>query len=350
MDNIVNPTIRFPNFYVDGFGGGATYVEHGLGSASTITASVEYPAGTYTQIKFSGSSSGSIPNLSYLDGSCTISIPQGSKFYVRYFVNNASGVVFCLGLGGTSNVPGNYAYGDVLDAAVSGLTDNTMGGAYTATSGTSRYSPIIIAATTTKASFLVVGDSKCYGEQDTGDASGSIGEVERWLSPYFANAKWGIRGRDASQFLASCTLQTSMNQFFTHLINEDGVNGFIHGRTATQVATDTDALGNSFPTLKKYFVTILPAATTTDNYATLANQTVPTWEAGRVTENTRRRGVPAPWLGCFDSSAAVESALNSGKIPAGSGYFSNLSSVHPQQAGYLRIATVNSPAASLLTR
>lgn len=343
MDTITAPTLRFPNFYVDGFGGGATYAELGLGAASTITASIEYPLGTFTQVLFSGVSTGTIPNLSYLDGTCTVNIMKGDVFYVRYFINNTAGIVFCLGESAPSvNVPGNYQFGDVLDSAVSGLTDNTLGGAYTTTSGASRYSPIVIAGTTALPSVLVIGDSKSYGENDIGDGSGNVGEIQRWLSPYFANANWGIRGRDAGQFVANSTVQiAAAGTFFTHLINENGVNGFIHGESAATVATNNDALANLFPTLKKYIVTILPVATTTDNYATLVNQTTAAYNAGRVTENTRRRTIPAPWLGCFDSAAAVESSLNSGLVTPALGYFNSTTSVHPAPAGYVAIAEQN---------
>jgi hypothetical protein len=319
MDTIVNPTIRFPNFFVDGFGGTATYQEKGLGAVSTITAAIEYPLGTFTRITFGGANSGSIPNLSYLDGTCNITIPKYSWFGVRFYITNTAGIMFCLGLG--SNVPGNYGFGDVLDSVPSGLTDNTMGGAYTSTSGTSRYSPIIIAAQTTLPSVLVIGDSKSYGETDTGDATADIGEVQRWISPYFANANWGIRGRDASQFVANSAIQASMASFFTHLVNEDGVNGFIHGRTATQVAADTGALAALFPTLKKYLTTILPVATSVNDYVDTAGQSTATYNAGRVTENDRRRSVPSPWLGCFDSADALESSRNSGLVKPARGYF-----------------------------
>jgi hypothetical protein len=352
MDAIVNPTLIFPNFFVDGFGAGATYAELGAGAASTITASIEYPSGTFTQVTFSGSSSGSIPNIGTLAGTATVSIAKGDWFWVRVFIANTGGVVFSLGGvgGGAGNVPGNFNLGDVLDAAASGLTDNTMGGAYTATSGTSRYSPIIIASQTTLPSVLVVGDSKSYGENDAGDGRGDVGEVQRWISPYFANANWGIRGRDAGQFVANSTIQTSFNSYFTHLVNEDGINCFIHGQSAATAATNTDALAALFPTLKKYVTTILPSATTTDNYATTVNQTTASYNAGRVTENNRRRGIPAPWVGVFESADAVESSRDSGLITPAVGYFVTASSVHPARAGYLAVRDANRTAAKLLSR
>lgn len=356
QDTITNPTIVFPNFYVDGFGSGATYQELGPGGSNTITAAIEYPLGANGSA-ISCPSGGVIANVSTITCTWTGTITKGDYFAVRTFITSGSGVVFSLGLGGVSNVPGNFQFGDILDAAVSGLTDNTTnGGAYTATSGTSRYSPIIIAAQTNLPSVLVIGDSKSYGENDIGDGVGNIGETQRWVSLFFANANWGIRGRDAGQFVANCTIQCSFGSYFTHLINEDGVNGFIHGQNAATVATNTDALGNKFPSLIKYNTTILPVATTTDNYVTLANQTTAAYNSGRVTENDRRRSIPAPWFGVFDSADALESSRNSGLVAVQSGgtgslnYFTTSSSVHPVNGGYERVADFNRSTVAAISR
>ena len=361
VDAITSMTLVFPNFYVDGFGAGATYQELGPGASSTLTAAIEYPLGT-AGTAVTCPSGGVIANISTITCTWTGNIPAGSLFAVRVFYTNTGGVVFSLGgVGvGLGNVPGNFQLGDVLDAAPSGLTDNTTnGGAYTATSGTSSYGPMIIAGTTLLPSVLTIGDSKAYGEDDTGDSSGDVGEVARWISPFFANANWGIRGRDAGQFVANCTIQCSFANYFTHLINEDGINGFIHGQSAATVATNETALGNKFPTLTKYITTILPSATTTDNYATLANQTLPTYSAGVATENTRRRTSPAPFVGFFDSAAAVESSQNSGLVAVQSGgtgalgyYNSAISSVHPISGGYSAIALSGNltQAASVINR
>lgn len=347
-DDLTSLTLVFPNFYVDGFGAGATYQELGPGAASTLTAAVEYPLGG-TPTAVTCPSGGVIANISTITCTWTGSIPKGSLFGVRTFYANTGGVVFSLGgVGlGVGNVPGVYQLGDVLDAAASGLQDNTTNTtiAYTSTSGTSRYSPIIIAGSTTLPAVLTIGDSRDYGEDDAGDSSGNVGEVSRWISPLFANANWGIRGRDAGQFNANCTIQCSFANYFTHLVNQDGVNGFIHGQSAATVATNETALGNKFPTLVKFINTIVPAATSTDNYATLANQTLPTYAAGVATENTRRRTSPAPYVGFFDDAAALESSQNSGLVAVQSGgtgllgfYNSAISSVHPVRNGYLSIA------------
>jgi len=360
----INGTIQlvFPNFYVDGFGAGATYQELGPGGTATLTFAIEYPLGT-NGVAGTCPSGGVIANVSTITCTWTGSIPQGGVFGVRTFLTSAAGIVFSLGISGypapAANVPGNFQFGDVLDSAVSGLTDNTTnGGAYTSTGGSSSYGPILVAGTTVLPSVLAIGDSIDYGENDAGDGSGDVGAVARWTNPLFATASWGTRGQDAGQFVANCTIRCSFSSFFTHLVNEDGINGFIHGQSAATVATNTTALGNKFPSLTKFITTITPSATSTDNYVTLGNQTLPSYSAGAATENARRRAVPAPFVGVFDSAASLESTTGSGLVAVQGGgtgsllyYVQAASSVHPVWGGYYRIAQSNlATAASVINR
>lgn len=348
-DAITLLTLIFPNYFVDGFGAGATYQELGVGGVSTITASIEYPLGTLAAQVFAVP--GTILDKNVLLATVNVNIAKGDWYFVRYFITNPAGVVFCLGgvgqAGLAGNVPGNYALGDVLDSAPSGLTDNSnnLGIPYTATSGTSRYSPIVMAGQTVLPSFYLLDDSKGYGENDTGDGSGDIGEVQRWISPYFANSSFCIRGRDAAQFNANSTIQVSLAQYFSHLLSQDGVNCLIHGMDAATTAANTDALAAKFPTLKRFLTTILPVATSTDGYASLGNQTTAAYNPVRVVENPRRRALPAAWNGVFDSAAALESSQDSGlvavNVSTSRNYFGAATSVHPQRSGYAAVREKN---------
>lgn len=339
---ITSLKLSFPNFYVDGFQAGATYTEKGSGATSIITAAIEYPIGaTFTQIKFSGIAAGVIPNNGcLLSDSVSVTIPSGALFGVRVYVTNVAGIVFALGdnsLGGT-NIPGNFALGDVLDAAVTGLLDNTLGGAYTNTSGTNSYSAMVIVGTTVNPSILVAGDSISYGLHDMGDSSGDLGSVTRSIGPNFAYSSFSNEGDSVLDALTNSANRLSFNQYFSHAILQMGVNDFIvNSETGAALIANTASYGALLSGLKAYLCTILPAPTSTDNYATLLNQTVPSYEANRVTANNSRRTTPAPWAGFFDLDSVFESSLNSGKIIAGSGYLDSTSSVHPTPTGYLAI-------------
>lgn len=337
---ITNPFLRFPNFYVDGYHAGSTYTEKGSGASATITASIEYPSGTFTQVTFSGVATGTIANLSYLDSDVVpITIPPNTDFIVRYFWTSTIGVIFLQGASLGTNVAASLILGDIMDVSATVLTDNTMGGTYTATTGTSGYGPMLIAAQTNKPSMLLIGDSICYGENDTGDTSGDVGVLARSIGPSYAYANYGIGGDSLTQFNAHSTLRRSIINYFSHVISDYGINDLIiNAETAGQIAAATIAHKALFAGIKPcYITTMLPAATTTDNYATTVNQTTAAYNATRVTENNRRRSNVDGWSGVFENADVIESARDSGLIKPALGYFTNASSVHPKQAGYLAV-------------
>lgn len=340
---IVNPIFRFPNFYVAGTAVGQTYQETAPGSAATITAALEYPLGTFTQILFTGVAAGTIPNGGILDcDAVPITIPAGAKFYVRTFVTNASGVVINLGItnGAGRGIPGYVTFGDALDTGASGIVDNTISGAaYTSTTTTNVYGPMLCLAPTTAPSILIFGDSISYGEQDILDGSGDCGSVARSIGAAYAYANFGIRGDSIFKFLTNSVIRRAVLPFFTHVIFEFGINDFIvQARTAAQLAADTQSALALMGAKITFVCTLLPSATTTDNYATLVNQTTAAWNPQRIIENDRRRTVPAGFAGCFDIAKALESSYNSGLITPGMGYFDSAkSTVHPQPQGYFAI-------------
>jgi hypothetical protein len=163
--------VVFPNWYVNG-----SFVEAGPGAAATITASIEYPAGTFTQIKFSGSASGTVPNGGNLvSDPISLSIPNGRQFFLRTFWNNSAGLPL-LSDTSSSFIANNYT-GEAINAAVSGLSDLTLGGTITENaSGWYAYRPVAIIGQTTQAAVLLLGDSRQQG-YGNGDGAGSYTNV-----------------------------------------------------------------------------------------------------------------------------------------------------------------------------
>ena len=86
------------------------------------TASIEYPAGTFTQVKFGGSATGTVPSGGILTSdSVSVTIPKGATFYVRrYHVAPTNVGIYTGGI----DIPG----GDALHYGASGIADQTMGG------------------------------------------------------------------------------------------------------------------------------------------------------------------------------------------------------------------------------
>ena len=94
-ETLTSIRIVFSNFYNANRNGGSPILDSGRGAAASITASVEYPAGTFTQVKFDGLATGSIPNANVLFSDyMTVSIPSGAQFWVRLFTNNPAGIIF----------------------------------------------------------------------------------------------------------------------------------------------------------------------------------------------------------------------------------------------------------------
>lgn len=337
-DNILCPVLRFPNYCVDSSAGGQTWAEKGTGSTTALTAAIEYPSGVFTQVTFGGGASVVMADLSTTDSDpVPIFIPNGAQFWVRTFLQNGVSLPNAGSLG-MSTVPGIPSIGDFCDTATSGLTDNTMGGGYTSSTNTQAYGPCGIFAWTEKPSILVFGDSLTFGENDTGDSSGDLGETCRAIGSKYAYMSYGIRGDDCTHWWQHSTLRRAAIPYCSHIVFQLGVNDFIHGRSAAQCSADTTSSLALITGLKPtYLTTLLPSASSTDNYATLVNQTAVSWNPGRVTENDRRRQVPPGVISVFDIASIIESSLDSGLIKAGVGYFTNSSSIHPVQAGYLAI-------------
>jgi len=142
--------------------GGISFVN---GSA-TITASIEYPLGTCTQVTFNSSTTASVVNNGFaLSDPISLSIPAGARFWVRQFYQNSLGTISTQSVTNISNM------GDALDKAASGLSDQTVSCTTVTDSGSgSIYTPVaIIANAPNSHAGCVYGDSLSVGTGGTGE-------------------------------------------------------------------------------------------------------------------------------------------------------------------------------------
>ena len=141
--------------------------DFGLGAVATVTASIEYPANTFTQVKFAGSTTGSVPDANILISDVVsmagTGIAAGDIFWVRMFWQNANGTVY-------NTFQDSATYGDICNIAVSGLTDQTMSGSITNAGAFSLPTAAIIAPSNL-VSIGTVGDSIVAGNSDTVEAA-----------------------------------------------------------------------------------------------------------------------------------------------------------------------------------
>lgn len=306
-DTLAAVQVAWPNWRVVNTNGGET----GCGGVITIKASIEYPAGTFTQIKFAGSATGTIPNATtLLSDAAVVAIPIGAKFWIRWSWVSTVNLPVITGI----NYKDTFA-GDAFQATA---TDLTMSGTVTDDAGSNAMRPVAILGTTTRKTLALLGDSRVAGQGDSvvNDYYGDMGELERPFGPAFAYLNLASFGESSSGFLASNTLRRALANYCTTIISEYGVNDTGTGVSAATVQTNQASIAALFPGKPVWLCTLPPTSTGAWTAVDLSDQTVGTFDAARVTYNTWVRTSPAGFAGFFDCAAVGESSLNSGKWKA----------------------------------
>lgn len=324
-----------PNFYINQ----TTHKETALGAAASCTASVEYPAGVFTQVLFSGSSTGTIPNGGHLVSDLTpISIPEGAYFYTRWWRNSSAGIVFA-----STSSPGSVVDTANGEAMAFGVTsaDLTMGGTVTS-GGNYMAPPLAVLGITTKESVVMFGDSRADGVFDFYSAAGAqqtLRAYSRGFGQIFGHSVYATSGNTLVDWLTGNTNQVAMAGYATRIINELMINDLINGRSPAQIIADIQTMRALFPGKPFYVTTMSPWASSTDSWATLANQTSAFFNANRVSLNTSIRAGIATVTGNFDIAGVSESSLNSGKwTVTGAANYMAQNDGHESNSGYIAIA------------
>lgn len=340
-DNITSLRIVEANWRVDS----STFAETGSGANFIVTASVEYPLNVCKQILWAGSASGTIATATTgVSDAVSIVIPKGAMFAIRRYITCTAGIPFA-----SFNDTVDRGFGaDIMGYAASGITDQTMSNATVTTaqgSGTMHY-PAAIIANTREPSLAVVGDSRNVGTLTTSstagfDSIGNLGEIQRVIGANYGCLDLGCYGEKMQNFVGSHALRVALGSYCSHICIQMGANDYNGGRTTTQMANDSDAIAGYFTGKTIIYSTIAPISTSSDSWATVANQTVNANNVNRNTENTRRLAKPI----CWDIASAVEDTVN-GKWKA-PGYTGD--GVHETDSGYNAIVTARAVRASDLT-
>lgn len=292
------------------------------GTTATYTASIEYPIGVFTQVKFGGSVSGTAASGAKLTSDAVaISIPAGANFFVRNYRVHAAGSFNAPYTSWGSTL--NQAAGDACTFGNSAaVTDQTMGGVIANTAPYIMAPPAAIIGSTTKPTYLLIGDSRVAGAGPliTGSQTATnpcVGE----LAPSFFNAglgaissgnPGGINFWVAGDFPLSATLA----QYCSDVVSNHSIDDVTNNESAAQIVANHQAMMAGTFAGKQYWVcTIAPYTTSTDSWATLGNQTPfnAGFETVRLAYNAIvRNGLPGAYS-YIDIAAKVESSLNSGK-------------------------------------
>lgn len=331
-DNISALKIALPNYTSY-----TTFSEKAIGGAATVTASIEYPANTLTKITFNGSSSGTIS-----DGGTLISdlispstpIPVGTPFWIRIYWTNSAGIIYS-----NNGLSGNAAYEGY---EVSG-TDQTMNASWTPTTtfAYNVYFPSAIIGYTKNPSVLILGDSRAEGQGDTMDTQ-ELSGYERIVGKYYGYSNQAVPGESFSGNSVTDagwnnhhTQRMLLAPYATHVISNYGINDIQGAQSTSNIETWMTNMAGLF-TIPVYGATMETITTSTDNWATLANQTFNgTGNTKRITINTDLRNHAIPKLsGYIEIADTTESSRNSGKwaVSGTAGYYTT-DGIHASQNG-----------------
>lgn len=291
--------------------------EGDLPNSYTITASIEYPVGTFNQVTWSSATSKVIaPGDTTVSDTIQLStpIPPNTQFFIRGFTVVSSG--------------GKWPTGYTLSSADSGesgigLTDKTLGGTISGSySGNRPNAAVGIVPYAKKLCLAGLGDSIMTGSGDGGfDSHGNtawLGRAATGICPFQAISVVGVG-------LAAQAVSGKMNRRLA-LLRKSGITdavlawGINDAGTAAQllanalnVASQVSALG-----IRVWYTTLTAQASDTiDKWYTTINQ-VPGSNLvrnGQFSDSLRL--IPWPLTGIIENADASMTARNSGIWKAG---------------------------------
>lgn len=323
MTNIYACKLVFPNWT-------SQINETGNGGTATLTASVEYPSGTFNRITFNSG----ITSVSIASGSTVFSdtinlstpIPEGALFWVRTYYTNPNGVIYQFFGFNTSGY-------DSAEEGTSGIVDQTMiAGTVAATPAANVYLPEAIIGYTNKPSILIFGDSRAIGGTGTPSVFGS--GYELLVGRYYGYSNMSLSSAKMSDYITNHAQRNLLIPYATHVITEFGINDLNAGTTAVQLEAYDKTL-STYLSVPLYATTLEPFASSADSFRTLNGQTVSNVTRATYNDDLRNHLVPGV-SNYIEMADTVESSRDSGKwmVNGQPNYVSSGSGLHPNQGGY----------------
>jgi hypothetical protein len=351
----MGPTVYGPQIVLGNWIANNTGEITPTGGAMIEQCSIEYPAGQFTMVTWDTANSSSVRTDSInipaggadvVSDPVPVRIPAGASFWIRRVSTLASGTAASFPFAFYSPGPNNPST-DTPFVGYTALGTNTsaanvylIGGTlpttnnYISNVAQLRF-PLAILGLSNVASVMCLGDSRCAGTNDAnlttlaqnppGVTNGSaVGEADwgRWgqgevvrsighARPYI---NMGCPTDEAHIFVQSGnnTFRPRQQAYHTDVVVQYGVNDLnAAARTASAIETDLQTIYAMFPTKRVWQCTILPVATSTDSFATTANQTPAACSSQRTLLNNWIRTTPSPLVGYFDNSSVIETSQNS---------------------------------------
>jgi len=340
-----------------------------------LYVAIEYPFGTFTLGKFSGANFIAVPaSTTVVSDAIPVAIPNGAAFWVHMLCLSTGGDGFMpvsqLKVSQSNNTPyGTYTTAPNIESNLwqwtstqwaSNVVDPTVlittatapvTGQNNNNSNFNIY-PLAILSQSNVPSILCIGDSRVRGQNDAVYATAvtptaaqpadyatwGTGQACRGIGMVYPYTNVGTDGDTVQQFNATNTLRLALQQYHTHVTLNYGINDITAGRSLATIQAALQSCWALF-NIPVSHQTVLPKTTSTDSWATVANQTVDTANSVRTGLNDWLRGRPTPLSAVFDVTAILESAPNSGKwnamdgVPA-SQNVTTLDGLHPSPYGY----------------
>jgi hypothetical protein len=304
---------------------------------ATVSAAIMYPTNVITQLTFGGKQYGLCPSnsMAVSDGNnvLKVPIPPGAGFWVRTFYTNTGGIIFSGGggSGDTAQPQDTGSYG-----TTGGVDNTTNGGSMGTINSGFVYLPLAIVDKTAKPSPMIIGDSRCYGFGENvldGTLENGYG---RFFESDYGCCNLGQGGETLAGFLGSHTNKLVFTNYASVVIFELGINSYYGIPFASFFSQYTNA-ASMFSTLPVIGATMEPVTTSSDRWATFANQANSggAYDANRTLMNTLLRNGQVPWVSRhMDPAAAAEG--EAGKwIVNGTADGFTADGIHPDTAAIL---------------
>lgn len=308
--------------------------EVGTGTPVTYTSAIEYPLGTFTRVTFNGGQASiSIADLATaVSDEIAIAIPKNAKFFVRTWCSGTGGILY--------NGKVSTTHGEAMTFGATGVVDQTLGGTVADSSGAGIVTPYAIVGLSSAPAPYLLGDSRVFGQLDafTSCVYNDSGEMARSLGPFMGYINGGIPSESANHLATASTWMTQRialaQSYCTHVLCNLGINDVnLLSRTGAQAFADLQTVWAYFGDMPILQSTVAPVSTSTDSWATTANQTTAGSNTNRVALNAsiRATGLVA---GVIELADVVESGRDSG-LWAVPGYTTD--GIHESQKANLAI-------------
>lgn len=295
-------------------------------ATSTEMVSLEYPAGFYTMATFAGAQSVTCAAGSNVTTDpIKVAIPKGATFFIHRWESFPSAVAIPVSANAvtvTGESATTYSAAQLTALTVDPKTfltgttasGGTAGGAWT-------LYPLAVLGMSSAPSVIGYGDSRMSGRNDAQATASTpadfgffgMGEIFRSIGHLLPYTNCGCESDTILQFNTTHTFRANLAQYHTHVHVQYGINDLTAGRNAATIEAALQAAYALFPTKKISANTIPPVTTSSDSWATVANQTVSASNPDRILLNNYLRGLPAPLWACFEVADVVENARDGGK-------------------------------------